>query len=215
MDSNQFGGAEKQRWDKFQEFFEMGQKALDEGEPEFAIVFFEQAQSVAADDPECLHLIGLAYHRSYRYDRAEEFFWKSVLQAPLLFRGWSDLGRLKFELALYHEAVMLFQRSLEIQPARPEVWRRLGDSYEALDRLEDSRECYAVSLELDPDDKISAYCLACVHAKLGDIDSSLDLLTGVVHDPFFLISARREEVFNEAAYEEKFHDLLWADNNVI
>jgi tetratricopeptide (TPR) repeat protein len=215
MDGSQSGNSEKKRWDKYQEFFEMGQKALDESEPEFAILFFEQALSVAHYDPECLYLIGLAYHRAYRYDRAEEYYWKSVLQAPLLACGWSNLARLKFELTLYNEAVMLYQRSLEIQPARPDVWRQLGDSYEALGRLEDAKECYQVSFELDPDDKVSAYCLACMCAELGDVDSSLALLSDLIHDPFFLISARQEKVFNETSCCEKFRGILWADENVL
>lgn len=207
--------AERQLWDKYQEFFEMGRKALDEGEPEFAALFFEQAHSVVSNDAECLHLIGLSYHRAYRYDKAEEYYWKSVLLAPLLARGWSDLARLKFEMALYNEAIMLYQRSLEIQPARPDVWRQLGESYEALGRIENAKECYQVSFELDPDDKVSAYCLACVYARLGDFDSSLEILTALIHDPFFLISARQEEAFNETRCCEKFRDLLWADKNVM
>ena len=215
MDDDRHDNPEKQRWNKYQEFFEMGQKALGEGEPKFAVLFFEQALSMAEGDAECLHLIGLAYHRAYRYDKAEEYYWKSVLQAPLLACGWSNLARLKFELTLYNEAVMLYQRSLEIRPARPDIWRALGESYEALGRIEDAKDCYQVSFEMDPDDRVSAYCLACTCAKLGDLDNSLELLTGLIHDPFFLISARQEEVFNEADYSYKFQDLLWADKNVI
>jgi len=215
MDDDRNDNPEKQRWNKYQEFFEMGQKALDEGEPEFAVLFFEQALSMADGDAECLHLIGLAYHRAYRYDKAEEYYWKSVLQAPLLASGWSNLARLKFDLTLYNEAVMLYQRSLEIRPARPDIWRALGESYEALGRIKDAKDCYQVAFEMDPDDRVSAYCLACIYAHLGDVDGSVELLTGLIHDPFFLISARQEGVFNETAYSDRFQDLLWADESVI
>ncbi len=53
---------------------------------------------------------------------------------------------------LWKEAMMRWQRAIEIDPTYAEAWNNLGIAFEHEGRFDEAREAYETALDLDPKD---------------------------------------------------------------
>ncbi len=71
---------------------------------------------------------------------------------PATAEDWEKRGDKLFTLHDYHEALVAYQRAIEINSEKAVIWMALGDTYFALERYKEALMSYEQAMYLDPND---------------------------------------------------------------
>ncbi len=119
--------------------------------------------------------IAMTYERAKDFDKAEEFYQKSVDHEPKNARAWRLMGKfLANEKKDMERALIYLEKAAELAPDSTYGFMKLGETYEALGRKDEAFACYEKSLanyqkdvEEDPKDCCNYEGMADVLAHLG------------------------------------------------
>jgi uncharacterized protein (AIM24 family) len=98
----------------------------------------EEACLLRPRDLKVLNLLGLAYFKQDRFEKAEEVYRKLVAESPEAPTLHYNLGLIHFKLGRYADAEQAFVRALDLGGENPKVHFYLGSIYERMGRLQDS-----------------------------------------------------------------------------
>ena len=90
--------------------------------------------------------LGIALTKQGRFEEAEECFRRNLSHVKL---AYSNLGIMFFWMQRYEDALVNFQRALEIDPENPEYHNLLGDTYDELGQLDEAEKCMRRAIEID------------------------------------------------------------------
>ena len=68
---------------------------------------------------------------------------------------YMEKGKFYFLSGKYDSAIKEFREALKIEPRNTELLYSLGISYESSNRLDEAREAYLQTLDIDPNHKIA------------------------------------------------------------
>ena len=100
---------------------EQGLRLLDEGKPQEAIAYFEQALSANPTDLAALRGMGKALEWLGRFEQAVGYYRRAVEQAPADIPSWFALGKLQSWLGNRQAAYQAFETALALVPDNPEI----------------------------------------------------------------------------------------------
>jgi hypothetical protein len=98
----------------------------------------EEACLLRPRDLKVLNLLGLAYFKQDRFDKAEEVYRKLVAESPEAPTLQYNLGLIHYKLGRYADAEQAFVRALDMGGENPKIHFYLGSIYERMGRLQDS-----------------------------------------------------------------------------
>ena len=134
-----------------------------------------------------LAILGLLSFERNRVWRDEYTLWgDAVSQAPQMFRAQSNWGLALYGRGQVQEALVAFERSLQLNPRYSKTWSNLGAVYEDLGRNAEAIRAYEQALTLAPG-------LAGVHNNLGrlllaqgdQVGAEAQLQQALVLDPYY------------------------------
>lgn len=80
---------------------------------------------------------------------------KEYVLNPLQAEKEMKIGAFYFKKGSYRAALRRFEEATKWNPAAPDAWLRVGDTYDKLGESKQAREAWAKFLELQPDGKNS------------------------------------------------------------
>ena len=87
---------------------------------------------------------------------------KLAPQYPKAFDVWNIMGAAAAQLEQFDQAIIAFQKALEIRPADAQGYNNMGTAYKMQEQFEEAANCYKRALELKPD-------YAEAHSNLGGV----------------------------------------------
>jgi len=124
------------------------------GEISDAVVAYEKALGLQANDPALFFNAGFATQRAGHHERAMELFQRAIALDPKLDRAWYGLGLSLAHVGRYEEAITQFREAARLQPFNPYAGYHLADVLHKLGRRDEVRAEYLRVKDFDP--KVSA-----------------------------------------------------------
>lgn len=177
--------------------------AMDRKMPAAAVKYLQALPSdVVAKDPRLNFAMGVALAGAAKYDRAEQFFSRTVDSAPNDFEALYDLGLAASHARHDDRAREALQKALELQPENAGVMYDLAAVDARMNRKEGAMELLVRAKEIAPDRPDVLFLLAHTAADLGyfgDAVKTWEQYLKVRPDDEV---ARREHAFAETAIGE-------------
>jgi tetratricopeptide (TPR) repeat protein len=102
-------------------------------------------------------------------------------QAPLLAaQAHSDIGREAAATAARRQGLHVVEQVLEMNPADVRALYLGANALVALGEPEKASEWASLALSMDPEESMVLYNVACIYAKLGNVDAALNCLERAV-----------------------------------
>lgn len=148
-----------------------------------AMVEFERAIALDPNSFEAHYFYGRTCFAQNKLERAAQLCERAAelkpddYQAPaMLCMIYPSIGRLGEREGAARVCVERAQAELLLHPENPRPAYLGATALIALEEFDRSREWLARALAIDPDDLLTQYNAACVHARLGDHEVAFDLL---------------------------------------
>ena len=149
--------------------------------------YYDQAeeyfQRAFRDDPasaEALYGLGSVYLEQQKNSQARDAFERVTSMQPsypdTLPNAWNNLGLLAAREGRADEAVLDFQKALQVSPDHPIALVNLGNAYRQLKRWQDAQKVLQQAVSISPDDPEANYSLGMVYAQLNDSDLAYQYL---------------------------------------
>lgn len=155
--------------------------ALDR-QPE-AIAAYKQAIQIDPDYAWPYHNLGLISESQESYEAALKLFEEAIVrhqnerdQAA----SWHRLGHVYEMIGQYERAIVVYRRSIELDPTSALPWNSLGDVYNDLNDHEAAIVAYRQAIELNPDYAWPYNNLGFVYEKIGRYDQAINLYRQVI-----------------------------------
>ena len=110
------------------------------------------------------------------YDRAIELLKPYLDENPRDKDAWEILGWSYWREGRKEESVKLWRSMRTLYPESTRACNLLGKAYTALDHLEEARECFERSLDIDPDQPDILFSLGCVNRWMGSFEEAISIL---------------------------------------
>ncbi len=158
----------------------------------YGSIFFERGYMTEADhflqlalrdDPdnsEALYGIGSIYLQENKPSEAHAMF-DRVIKLPQRYPGtlpnaWNNLGLLSAREGHTDEAIMQFQKALQLDPDNFIALQNLGNAYRQAKRWDDAKATLQHALQLNPESAEANYAMGMVYAQTDDADRAFDFL---------------------------------------
>lgn len=167
----------------------LGQLYEEEGRLEKALRYSQRALELAPDNVNYRYVVGSQLLQLGRAEKAighleavlENRSWHQEahynLGQALLRVGRSEKGKRHLavadSLSEQQREIERLQSVAQDEPGDPERWRKLGEAYSEMGRLEDARQAYSIALYLRPDDPILRDQVAQMAADLDDYQAAI------------------------------------------
>lgn len=132
-------------------YFELGLCSIYLGDTKTARNFWEKALEFGADNPSLLVNMAGTYEQEEKWDEARRLNELAVERFPDYHKAIVNLGRLHAMFGRLDQAIPLYERALELQPADALRHSVLGGCYLAADRPIDARVHFERAVALEPD----------------------------------------------------------------
>jgi protein O-GlcNAc transferase len=162
------------------------------------------------DDPEALHLLGVAAHHMGRQEEARQLINRAIAANPSAANFYNNLGAVLTTSGHIEDAIAAYQKAISLQPTMAEAYNNLGNVLELGGRTDEAIAACRRALELQPE-FISAYnnlgkalinngqaddAVACIRQglKLAPNDAQLhsNLIAAMQYSPTYLDSTPQE-----------------------
>lgn len=135
----------------------------------------ERALALNAENPETLHLAGIACFYSGQYDRSVEWISRALKREPKSVY-LADLGAALAKQGRIDEAVKAADKAVQLTPDHADLWRNLGNVLIDAGRGSDALLCFQHALKLDPRQWEAAYKAGQLLYDLGRFEEALSHL---------------------------------------
>jgi adenylate cyclase len=150
---------------------------------EEAMVEFERAIALDPNSFEAHYFYGRSCFAQDKLERAAQLVERAAELKPddyqtpaMLCMIYPSIGRIEEREGMARKCVERAQAELVLHPENPRPAYLGATAWIALNEFDRSREWLARALAIDPDDLLTQYNAACVHARLGDHEIAFDLL---------------------------------------
>jgi tetratricopeptide (TPR) repeat protein len=110
--------------------------------------------------------------QAHRFESAEAALRQS-LELVEAAAGWAQLGMAIAQQGQYEEAVDCWRRSVELEPAQPELYRRWGKTHQELREWREAIACYQQGLAHMPDDAELRHRLGHCLIRVGNLEQAI------------------------------------------
>jgi len=141
--------------------------------PDSAIKYYEKALELDPDNVVALGNLGNIYSQKGDFVNAKKYLEYVTRRYPDLVEGWINLGvQYGEEGNQLDKEIKCFEKALELDPSRPQIWRNIGNIYRTKKMYPEAKPYYEESLRLRPDHIDTLYDKANVHFNLNETDDA-------------------------------------------
>ncbi len=115
-----------------------------------AAALYEAVLRLQPDDPDALHLLGVARRALGRPAEAASLVRRAIERAPGLAAAWYNLGNIETDRGRQEEAAAAYERAAELDPDNATYWYALGVALARTGRSAQAMAAYRRALACDP-----------------------------------------------------------------
>ncbi len=130
-------------------YFNLGNAYLSLEKYQLSIDNFEKCMEMDGEDGLALCYIGECYEQLENYDLAKHYYHRSIEFIPDLPEAWLGLGIVADLEGNTLEGIKLIEKAIELDPSNGSFYHVLAGAYEKNNQLEETKEAYLFSLELE------------------------------------------------------------------
>ncbi len=151
----------------------LGRIYLGRGEIDKALIEFESALRLDANNADALLAIGSVHQLQGRPDVALHFAERALAVNPNSVGALATLAGVRRDQGDLKDAARLYRAALAMTDAQPQLYVGFGDVLVRAGNLEGASQQFKRALELDPDDRAAHYNLGVVLGELGQVEESI------------------------------------------
>jgi serine/threonine protein kinase/tetratricopeptide (TPR) repeat protein len=147
----------------------------------------QKAIELDPDNFTAFWILGRIYHSTDRDEEAIELFKKVILLNPDFYSAYKDLSSCYERIGNSDQYNKVLQKSMEVYPRylsqHPDDARALvffAADLAQLGKIDEARDAGRKAFELNPNDAVMLYNLACVFSRLGEKESGVDYLKNAI-----------------------------------
>ena len=126
---------------------------------------FEQILAQRPNDPDSLHLLGMALHEQGQSEEAVESIRKAIAQHDAAPDYHASLGTVLLKLGRNGEAATSLRRAVELGGGQQAAYRNLGTALIRIGEITEAGAALSLAVALDADDPEAHFALGFVHAR--------------------------------------------------
>ncbi|MDA1091409.1 MAG: tetratricopeptide repeat protein [Proteobacteria bacterium] len=112
---------------------------------------FRQILEIEPEEPDALHLLGLARFQTGHHEKAVQFIKRAITFGPPNHDYLNNLGQIYKMTGSLTEASEYFRQALELNPEYIDAHINLGNTLKDMGRIEDAVDSFLKALDLNPD----------------------------------------------------------------
>lgn len=175
----QFGRADRKSKDtpgpKTPETLQQAEALLLEGKVTKADRILRRILKTEPENPEALHLSGVAKYRTGKVKPARDLVERAVKRAPNIADYHVTLGDLLEDLGDIPAAIASYERAVTLDPLDGPTYFALANAWKRIGHLDAAIECYERTLEIMPHDAAVLYNYANSLKELGQLEDAVDM----------------------------------------
>ena len=95
--------------------------------------------------------VAFCYERLGKYDLAEEYYRKAIVEEPDFAEGWNGLAGIAYEKDNFEESIFYLKKAIKLDPDNPEYQVFLAQVLDLIGEAGGSYNAYKKALEIDPE----------------------------------------------------------------
>ena len=125
-------------------------QSLSSGNFKTAELYLGQALKLGPKNTHVLRFLGVVSAQQKQWEKAGEFFKKSINADPKNAIAYSNLGNVFLELEKYEEAIPYYDKAIALEPTYAEAWSNKGNALSDLKKYEEAIPYYDKAIALEP-----------------------------------------------------------------
>lgn len=150
------------------------------GKPAEALSIYKKILESLPNEPEVLHLMGIALFQEGKDTDAIGFIKKSIEFDPGRSDAHNDLGNIYTKNERFEDAIACYKAAIELQQDFANAHYNLGYAYFCLKKLRDALPSFETSVELEPKNAMAQNTLGKVLKDLGNYDRALECFEAAI-----------------------------------
>ena len=157
-------------------YYQLGKAYCLLGEPEDALVSYQQYTELRPDNPLGHIGLGFVYEALGEAEKSIEAWMEAGLEP----QEFNAVGDEYFRVDNYEEAMLWYERALLVEPASAEALMNLGKTYDSLKDYESSLNSYDIAWQVNPE--LATLRLVDAYKRVGDLESIESLLEYMINE---------------------------------
>ena len=145
-----------------------------------ALSIYKTILASLPNEPEVLHLMGIALFQEGKDADARAFIEKSIKFDPGRSDVHNDLGNIYTKDERFEDAIARYKVAIELQHDFADAHYNLGYAYFRLKKLEDAVASFETSIELEPKNAVAQNTLGIVLKDLGNYERALECFEAAI-----------------------------------
>ncbi len=143
------------------------------GKPAEALSIYKKILGSLPNEPEVLHLMGIALFQEGKDTDAVGVIKKSIEFDPGRSDAHNDLGNIYTKHERFEDAIACYKAAIELQHDFADAHYNLGYAYSRLRKLEEALSSLEISVDLEPENALAQNTLGIVLKDLGNYERAL------------------------------------------
>jgi tetratricopeptide (TPR) repeat protein len=131
-----------------------------------------QAFAANSEEPELLHLMALIYFNAAEFDHVVEWASRAIRKDPKP-SYLTTLGDALLRLGRLEEALLVFDKAVQLKPEDADFWRQMGNALLKARRSGEALLCFQHAVKLNPADADAAYKTGVLLKEEGRLEEAL------------------------------------------
>jgi type IV pilus assembly protein PilF len=163
-------------------YYQLGSRALNEGNYQKAMLEFRKAESFQPKDPQIQNAMGLVYFYMQKYDESEKKYKKAVALKKDYSESYVNLGSLYARQERYQEAIDQFRKALNnpFYPTPALAHHNIGLCYQGLGDFDKAQAAMHEAIQTDPNLFRASFDLGKLYYQNNQVDQSIQVLSDAV-----------------------------------
>ena len=149
-----------------------GNEALEAGNVEEAIRYYERAAQLNPNDEDIYYNLGIAYSRAGHRQEAIKAYQNALKLMPSYAEAHNNLGNLLFRMGKTNEGLVHLKKAVELNPEYAKAWNNLGTAYGVLGDTNEAFRCFQRAICIDPKNWEARFNLASILLRCGDMKAA-------------------------------------------
>ncbi|MFN6947168.1 MAG: tetratricopeptide repeat protein [Cytophagaceae bacterium] len=161
------------RQQQFSNLLNLAQSSHQKGDLEMAVKLYRESLKIIKDQPDALHLMGIALSSRGKQEQAIESINKALAVSPQNPNFLVNLAEVYLNAQKFQEAFETAQKAIEIQPDFAEAYHKQANAFRCVGNMEGAVKLYNKTLELNPKHFLALFNLGNAMLEMGNFSSAI------------------------------------------
>jgi protein O-GlcNAc transferase len=162
-----------QKQQQFSNLFNLAQASHQKGDMEMAVKLYRESLKIIKDQPDALHLMGIALSSQGKQEQAIESITKALAISPQNPNFLVNLAEVYLKAQKFQEAFEAAQKAIDIQPGFAEAYHKQANAFRCFGNMDAAIKLYNKTVELNPKHFLAHFNLGNTMLELGNFSSAI------------------------------------------